>query len=134
MERMLKIYLPSAALTFTGVMLCTSVMNLLAGYEALSNRWILQVLGYIVSVEVLDCLLGRVAFKRYAVYFAVEAVAAYLLMLACAYAGKWFSFDIGEVIRVSILFFAIMGGIHAYFYRMAKSRANEINRMLREKS
>ena len=42
MERIRNIYLPSTAITFTAVILCVSVLNLLEGCEYQNNIWILE--------------------------------------------------------------------------------------------
>lgn len=133
MKKIWKVYLPSSALTFTAVVLCTSAQNLLVGYEALSNRWILQLFGYILVVEVMDALLGKIEFGSYRGYFLTEAVISYGWMLAFGYFGNWFSFTGRMLVYITILFFLIFGGIHVYFYRRTKNDADEINRMLQEK-
>lgn len=133
MEKIWKVYLPSLALTFTAVVLCTSVLNLLEGYEALSNWWILQLFGYILVVEMLDALLGRIEFRSYRGYFLTEAVISYGWMLAFGYFGNWFSFTGGMLLYITVLFFLIFGGVHIYFCRRAKNDADEINRMLKQK-
>lgn len=132
-NRILGTYLPSLALTFTAVILCMSVLNLTRGYETLSYRWILQLCGYILVVEAVDAVLGRIEFKSYMGYFLAEAVISYGGMLAFGWLGNWFSFTAGSLFTVTVMFFLIFGAVHLYFIRRAKSNADEINRMLREK-
>lgn len=132
MERLLKTYLPSAALTFTLTLLFTCVWNLARGYEFLSSWWIMQVLGFILLVEGMDYLLGKVDFQQYWTYFLAETVLAYGLMLVFAYFGGWFSFTPGRILEVTMIFLIICLCIHGYFCKRAKQNVEEINRVLRE--
>lgn len=133
MKRLLEVYLPSLAITFTAVVLCTSAFDLMEGYEALSNWWILQLFGCIAVVEVMDALLGRIEFRSYRGYFLTEAVIAYGWVLIFGYLGKWFPFTGGTLLYITVMFVLIFSGVHVYFCRRAKSNADEINRMLQEK-
>lgn len=128
MERIFKIYLPSTAMTFSATILCACILNLMEGYGALSNWWILQLFGYILTIEVVDMLLENVEFKSYLGYFVTETVIAYGLLLAFGYFGRWFSFTVGRLLPVTVIFLLIYAGIHRYFYQMAKNDADEINR------
>lgn len=131
MERIKNIYLPSAAITFTMVLVFVSLQNLWMGYEYQSNIWILEVFGYIFSMEVVDALIGRIEFRHYLSYFAVEAVIGYVLLFAVfGYFGDWFSYTPGSVLQATILYLLILSFIHYYFYSRSKSSANEINEML----
>lgn len=132
-KRFLEIYLPSITLTFTAVILCTSVLNLIQGYEGLSYRWILQLCGYILVVEAVDVVLGKIEFRSYLGYFLTEAVISYGCMLAFGYFGNWFSFTAGTLFTITVMFFLIFGAVHTYFFQRAKSNADEINQMLQEK-
>ena len=134
MERILRIYLPSTALTFTATVFCTCAMNLFGGYESLSNRWVLQLLAYILLVELMDALLGRVEFKSYGAYFFAEIIPAYTLLLVFGYFGSWFAFTAEMLVRVTVLFLLIGTGVHVYFCGQGKRNAKEINRILQEKS
>lgn len=132
MERILKTYMPSAALTFTLTLLVTCIWNLCSGYEFLSSWWILQVLGFIVIVEIMDYLLGMINFQRYWTYFLAETLLAYGVMLIFAYFGGWFSFTPGRIFEVTVIFFIICFCIHGYFRKRAERNVEEINCILRE--
>ncbi len=132
MERIRNIYLPSTAIAFTAVILGVSVLNLIEGYEYQSNRWILEVFGYIILMEFLDVLLGKIEFKHYLGYFLVEAVTGYALLLGIfGYVGKWFSYTPSRIAQVTVMYLLVLAYIHYYFYRRSKSSADEINEILK---
>lgn len=132
MERIRTIYLPSTAITFTAVMLCVSIMNLLEGCEYQNNIWILEVFGYIVFMEFMDALICRIEFKHYLSYFFSEAIVGYAVLLgAFGYFGNWFSYTPFRIAQVTVIYLFILAYVHYYFYRRSKSSAEEINEMLK---
>lgn len=132
MERIFKICLPSAAITYTAVVLCVSLCNRLEGYEYQSNGWLLGIFGFIVLTEVLDMLLAKIEFRSYMAYFLTEAVLDYILfMVLVGYVGNSFPFTPGRIAQVTVIFLAIMALVHYYFYRVSKRNADEINDLLR---
>jgi len=134
MERIRNVYLPSAAIGFTLTILFVSVLNLVEGYEYQSNWWIVQVFAYIVVLEILDMALGKIEFKKYSTYFVVETVLGYLLLLGVfGYFGNWFSFTPRRIAQVTAIYLLVAGYIHYYFYRRARSNAEEINALLKER-
>lgn len=133
MERIRNIYLPSTAITFTAVLLWVSILNLAEGCEYQNNRWILEVFGYIVLMEVIDVLICRIEFKHYLGYFLAEAVTGYALLFGIfGYFGNWFSYTPVRMVQITVMYLLILAYIHYYFYRRSKSSADEINEMLRE--
>ena len=133
MERLLKMYLPCTGITFMATIVCMCVSNLLEGYTCLDNRVVLQILGFIIGMEGINGLLGRIEFKSYVTYFLVEAGISYIILLLCNYFWNWFSFTPGRMLKVTIIFLLIMAAVHYYFYCLAKSSADEINELLQEK-
>lgn len=133
MERIRNIYLPSTAITFTAVILCVSVLNLLEDCEYQSNIWILEVFGYIVFMECMDALICRIEFKHYFGYFFAEAVVGYAVLFGIfGYFGNWFSYTSVRIVQVTVMYLLILAFVHYYFYRRSKSSADEINEMLKE--
>lgn len=133
MERFRNIYLPSMAITFTAVILCVSVLNLIEGYEYQNNWWILEVFGYIVAMEFVDVLISKIEFKHYLSYFFTEAAVGYVLLFGVfGYVGNWFSYTPTRMIQVTVMYLLILAYVHYYFYRRAKSKADEINELLKE--
>lgn len=133
MKRIINIYLPSAAMTFTMVLLGVSVLNLAEGCKYQNNIWILEVFGCIVLMEFLDVLLGKIEFKRYLSYFCAEAAAGYvLLFVVFGYFGNWFSYTPGRIAQITVMYLLVLACVHYYFYYRAKSSADEMNRMIKE--
>lgn len=130
MKRLIKTYFPSACITFTLSMLGTSILNLINGFPYQSNGWILVLFGFIVVIDLIDYGLSFIDFHSYKAYFVVELIATYLLMLFAGYFGHWFSFTIGNVISISVMYLIVYCCVHGYFYKMRQYEADEINQLL----
>ena len=130
MKQIIKIYLPSACITFTLSMLGTTILNLINGYSYQNNGWILVLFGFIAVIELIDYGLSYVDFRSYKAYFIVELILTYALMLAAGYFGHWFSFTLVSLTSVSIIYLLVYCCVHAYFYKMRSYEAEEINELL----
>ena len=133
MERIRNIYLPSTAITFMAVILWVSALNLIQGCEYQSNRWILEVFGYIVTMEFLDVLISKIEFRHYLSYFLTEALIGYVVLMGIfGFFGNWFPYTPVGIAQVTVMYLLILAYIHYYFYRRSKNSADEINDMLKE--
>lgn len=130
MKQILKIYIPSACITFTLTALFTCTSNLLQGNTGIYNAWFLQMFVFIVAIDVLDFVLGYVNFKSYSTYFFTEFALTYIAMLCFGYLGNWFSFTLHNLVIISIIFIIVYSCVHFYFYKMSHLQADEINSLL----
>ena len=130
MKRILKTYIPSACITFTLTALFTCTSNLLQGYMGIYNHWFLEMLAFIIIIEILDFALGYVDFNSYSVYFVTELVLTYIAMLLFGYICNWFSFTVQSLLLISIIFLVVFSCVHSYFYKMSRIQADEINSLL----
>lgn len=133
MERITKIFLPSLGITFTGGILFCCFYNLLIGNRYLDINFLLQFFGFFILTELLDILLGKVPFKTYLGYFLTETILFYILLLVIGYWGYWYSFTLRSLGSISIYYMVSISFIHYYFYRVSKFKADEINRLLKER-
>ncbi len=127
MKQLIKIYLPSACITFTLSMLGTTILNLINGYSYQSNGWILVLFGFIVVIDLIDLCLSYINFNSYKAYFVVELILTYTLLLAAGYFGHWFSFTANSIISVSVVLLMVYCCVHGYFYKRARMEAEAIN-------
>ncbi len=130
MKRILKTYIPSACITFTLTSLFTCTSNLLQGYMGIYNHWFLEMLAFIIIIEILDFALGYVDFNSYSVYFVTELALTYIAMLLFGYFCNWFSFTVQSLLLISIIFLVVFSCVHSYFYKMSRIQADEINSLL----
>ena len=130
MKQILKTYIPSTCITFTLTALFTCISNLLQGYTTIYNQYFLQMFAFIVVIDILDFALGYMNFNSYAAYFITEFILSYLAMLLFGYFCNWFSFTVRNMLLISIIFLAVFSCVHAYFYKMSRIQAEEINRLL----
>lgn len=135
MEKIRKVYIPSTTIAFTLVVLWTSAGNVMNGIK--NNGYgifILQLFVYLIAAQACDILLSKIEFKSYLSYFLTEAGIFYGIMLLFAYFGKWFPFQIKNLVGTTVMFFAVCVYVHYYFYKIRKAEADEINRLLEERS
>lgn len=130
MKRLLKTYIPSACITFTLTVLCTSIINLLQGHTAMYNQWFLQVLAFIIIIDLIDFAFGYVNFKTYASYAIIEMILSYAILLLFGHFCYWFSFTLQSLLPVNIIFLAVFASVHLYFYKISQMQADEINTLL----
>lgn len=133
MKQIIKVYLPSACITFTLSMLSTTILNLIKGYPYQSNSWILALFGFIVIIDLIDLGLSYINFNSYKTYFVLELILTYSLLLAAGYLGHWFSFTLVSLISVSIIYLLVYCCVHGYFYKMRSYEAEEINQLIANK-
>lgn len=133
MKRILKFYLPGGAIVFMLTIVCSALSNCIQGYEAMGNKGILQVFGFVVLAEIVLYLLEKVDFKSYKMFFLTETGILYVLLLICSYLGNWFTFHVGRILWVTIVYLGISVYMHYYFYRINKMKADELNEMLDDK-
>lgn len=133
MERILRFYLPGGAIIFMLTIVITAISNYIQGYEAMGNVAILQFFGYIVMAELILFWLEKIDFKSYKALFLTETGTLYVLLLVCGYLGNWFSFSVGRILWVTIVFFGISAYMYYYFYRINKMNADELNELLENK-
>ena len=133
MNRFLKTYIPSAAITFTATILLVSLLNLISGYEYQSNVWLWELFTFIVLIDAVDFLLAKINFKSYTAYYLTELIITYVIMLVVGYAGNWFAFTAFELLRTTAIYLSVFSLVHLYFYRRAKGNAEEINKYLNER-
>ncbi len=130
MKQFLKIYLPSASITFSLTTVCTCVINLVNGFSTQRNSWLLELFGFILMVDALDWILGNINFKSFLSYAVTEMLIAYIGLLLFGYFAKWFSFFDTSFIYATIIFCIVFPVIHLYFYHLSRMNADEINKML----
>lgn len=134
MSRITKIYLPSMSIAFFFTMVYICLANLASGSLFVDIRFIIGILGFIASAEVMDALLGNINFQSYRGYFIAETAAVYILLVVFAYYGNWIDFTVPALVCMTAAYLAIMSFLHFYFYRRSKQDADQINSLLNRKS
>lgn len=130
MYKLVKVYLPGTAIMFTLVMLSNVIINALYGGFNDYHQMTLELLGFIILLEVLDKLISKVNFKTYRAYFITTFIVMYSVYLAVGYVFHWFDFNVVNLIVVTIPFTLIFIGMHCYYRYLSKKEAEQINKLL----
>jgi hypothetical protein len=127
-----RIFLPSVALSFMYTTLFASIINLLQGHRESSNIFNLQLLIFLVAINVMNYLLLKIPFSSFRMYVVVEGVLFYLFFIAVSYAFNWSNYkNLATFIINSLLFFLIYTLVQCYFYKLVVKEAEDINRLIK---
>lgn len=133
-HKVLKTYIPAISMCFTVIILLSGIINLVT--EGRQNFFIVftfEVAGYLVLTCILDELIGRFDYKTYLGHFFIETILLYPVTMFFAVKFKWIGINTISIILCSTVYFFVMAANHLYFYRMEKSSAEEINRLLEDR-
>lgn len=133
MKQLIQTYLPSACITFTLSVLASAIYNLLLENPYQSQGWLLLLFSYIVVLDLVDYGLSYIDFHTYQAYFITEFIIFYILLLLVGYFGHWFAFTAPSLVAISLMYLVIYCCIHAYFCKLRKYEAEEINQLISSK-
>lgn len=135
MKEFRRLYLPGISIVFMYVAVFATIINILNGRDTGGHSvWLLQLLGYLIVVQIVNYLLNKVNFKSYFSYYIVENIIFYVMFIAVAYYFNWFSFNISNIIVNTIAFIVICGLTHYHFYKLDKEEADSINKELEKRN
>lgn len=123
-------YIPSIAISFTLVVLFSSLTNLINGYSSMSNMGILSVFILIIMLYSVSILLSHLDFKSSKTYTLCNFVVTYCCFLLF---NIIFSFSQLTLTNVIVQFLAYLGIYYLgyiYLRKKAKLEADEINRKI----
>ncbi len=127
MKYLLLTRLPSACISFTIIMLATSLINL---FHASFFVFPIQLFCIILGCQVIDWLLSYVHFKSYLQYCLAESAILYTGTLTAALLLDWISWKPTSIIFFTLIFLAADVFLFWYFKRRQKLLADEINQLL----
>ena len=134
MNKMWNVYISRAAVAFTTVLIFTALFNLVQGNTRGDYIFLLELLGFIAVIEMIDYVMAKFQFKSQAMYFVFVFTLMYLCFLAFSYFGDWFRFTIGHFFLFSLVFVILFWLLHLYYRLALKSDATEINNKLKKRS
>lgn len=131
MKKVFRVYLPAFTLAFTIIVLFAAIHNLINGYTKDGFLYfILEVVGYLAIAVVIDCLVGKINFRKYAVHCLTEIIVLYPVTIGIAVWGNWFPVNPLNMVGCSCIYAGIMILLHYYFYLVSRKQAEEINELL----
>ena len=134
MNNIRKIHIPSICITFTLVILCSCIWNIIQGNPMTGYiSFVFQLFGYLVIMRMIGIVINKIDFKKYIHYFFTEMITYYIVLFVFAFCGNWFGFRLENILWVTVCFWAIGGYMHYHFYQIQKADAEEINRKIIER-
>jgi hypothetical protein len=95
--------------------------------------FLLELLGLVISLEIIDYLLSRMEFRSKILYYCVEFLLMYLCFLAFSYLGRWFGFSAAHLLTFSGMLTGLFLLLHLYDYLLLRTEADSINQNLLKK-
>ena len=133
MNHIKKVRIPSTRIVFTLTILCSCIWNIARGiYLNGFAFFVLEFFAFLVVMQTISAFIGKINFKKYIHYFLTEMLIYYGALLLFAYFGQWFSFEAGNLLLTTVIFWAIGVYVHHYFCSIQRAEAEEINKLLRE--
>lgn len=133
MNRMLNTFVARGTLTFTVAVVFVSIFNLANGQNSMEYFFLLEVLGFVACLEVLDFFFSWIPFPNRFLYVAAEFIVMYLCYLVFAFFGHWFGFSLGKLIMCSGVFLLLFVAIHLYYHLTLQRESSEINSRLQRR-
>lgn len=135
MLRFRKIILPSIAITFTLSILISTGWNLILG-ETKNDyfMFIIQLLTFLILVQIVDYFISKVNFKNYKSYFVTANIIYFIVFMFFGYVFHWFGFRLRNIITNTITFLIITTFIHYHFHRLFVLEAEEINKLIEKRN
>lgn len=119
-----------AVLSYTSVVVLLSIIFLSHGAFLISCVFLLELLGLVISLEIIDYLLSKIEFRSRILYLCIEFSLMYLCFLAFSYLAKWFGFSIAHLLLSSGMFAGLFLLLHLYDYILLRTEADSINQKL----
>ena len=119
-----------ATLAFTLTVIFSALYNLATGYPQGDYLFLLEILGFIVFLEIIDNTLSYVSFHSRIIYQCAEFILMYVCFLIFSFLGHWFGFTFKKIIFFSSIFLIIFLLLHLYFHFLLKSESTDINNHL----
>lgn len=119
-----------ATLTFTLAAVFTALYNLTADHPQGNYLFLIELLGFIVCLEVIDYALSYVPFPTRIIYLCAESALMYICFLIFGFFGHWFGFTTKNLVIFTITFLVMFLLLHKYDHFLLKSEATDINNKL----
>ncbi|MBC3798132.1 DUF3021 family protein [Acetobacterium tundrae] len=122
-----------ATLSFTLAVVFSALYNLSTNHLQCDYLFLLEILGLIVCLELIDYVFNHISFNSRILYLCTEYALMYVCFLIFSFIGHWFSFTSTNLIFFSSIFVIFFDLLHFYSYCLLKTEANNINNHLLKK-
>lgn len=131
---MLNTYIARGTLTFTAAVVLIAGLNLASGRTTIEYSFLLEIMGFLVCLEILDFAFSKADFRSRVLYLAGEFAAMYLCYLTFAWFGHWFGFSPDKFALGTAAFVVLFAAVHLYYHFELQWESREINSRLKKKN
>ena len=131
MNSIRKYYFPNLCITFTLVNVIVAAMSVFGDNDTSdTQRFILQLAGYLGFIFVIDYFLEKIEFKKWFHQILAEFILNYAVFMVVAYQLNWFGFRAWNIIVNTTVFIIVFAMVWLRTYKLIKQDEAWINRML----
>ncbi len=130
-----KYYFPDICISFTVIIICSSIWNIVMNNDSGLNIWfVLELAGIIALNSIIAYFLSKVEFKKWIYYWLIQGLIDYAVAFAAGYFLNWFGFRIESIVLFTIIFLIAFLSIILYTYQMQKQEEERINRLIEQRN
>ena len=130
MREFIRTYLSSTAIFFMVIVLVSTGINFISGFENTNNLFFPEVFIYLLVCDLVDYILSEFSFQKSWQYHLAHVSVIYILFLIFSFFCSWFLFSLRGVLQGTVIFGCIYFMVKHYYTVMETAEAAEINSML----
>jgi drug/metabolite transporter (DMT)-like permease len=130
-----KYYIPNLCISFTLVIICSSIWNIAKNNDPTSSyRFILEIVGVLCVVGIIDFLLNKIEFKKWLNYWILQGIVNYTVFFGAGYCLNWISFRISSILVFTATFLLAFLTTVFYTHKILKQDEELINKLLEQRN
>ena len=130
-----KYTIPNLCISFTLVVLYSSIWNIIEGNDSSGfHKFILEYGAVLLLVGIVDHFIGRCNFKSYLLQSGIVWGVNYVIFMTASYFLRWFGFRLENILNITLLCIAIYGLLVLYNYKLYKQEENMINKLINQRN
>lgn len=130
MKEFIRTYLSSTAIFFMVIVLVSTGINFITGFENTKNLFFPEVFIYLVICDLADYILSEFSFQKNWQYHLTHITVIYILFLIFSFLCGWFLFSLKGFLLGTLIFGFIYFMVKHYYTVMETAEAEEINFLL----
>ena len=135
MKEIRKYHIPNICMTFTLIIVFTSINNLINNNDPTGYHvFVLQFVALLVVTRAVIYLINKVDFKNEHLQDGIVYCLIYGIFLTMAYFLRWFGFRISNIIIFTIIYIVITAGLTIHNAKISKEDERWINSKLEQRN
>lgn len=130
MREFIRTYLSSTAIFFMVIVLVSTGINFISGFENTKNLFFPEVFIYLVICDLVDYILSGFSFQKGWQYHLTHVSVLYTLFLIFSFLCGWFLFSLQGIFQGTVIFGCIYFMVKHYYTVTETAEAKEINSLL----